>query len=214
MKEFDAHVEFYKSSRWEGFSKYTPISDWGNEVHASRYMQKYWLPEQEYFNVWKSIQDKVFKEGRNLPDLIYKNEFMLKVIVGGCLFLEDDFKQLQNALNAIGEEHFVIIQHTQDYTEGEPMFRMKYPVNISWEELSSGNYISAVLLEQMYNQYFVFGTKGNWGKYSANDYIMPLDILGFKPEIASAFKENILQTNEEKEELQKWIPDVYKDLIR
>ena len=39
-------------------------------------------------------------------------------------------------MQEVGEEYFVVIQHSQDFTEGEPMFRMKFPVNISWEELT------------------------------------------------------------------------------
>lgn len=64
----------------------------------------------------------------------------------------------------------------QEFTDGEPMFRMKFPVNITWEELTSGNYISAVLLEMSYNEYFVFGNSGSYGKYSANDYEHPMDM--------------------------------------
>ena len=80
---------------------------------------------------------------------------------GGNLFVEEDFLQLQKAMQEVGEEYFVIIQHSQEFTDGEPMFRMKFPVNITWEELTSGNYISAVLLEMSYNEYFVFGKSGN-----------------------------------------------------
>ncbi|HEV2830341.1 MAG TPA: hypothetical protein VGW31_00045, partial [Hanamia sp.] len=98
-------------------------------------------------------------------------------------------------------------------TEGEPMFRMKFPVNITWKELTSGNYISAVLLEMGYNAYFVFSGSGNWGKYSANDYDYPLDIIGFKPELAPIFQEYFKQPKEEREEIREWLPQEYKALI-
>jgi hypothetical protein len=176
-------------------------------------LQKYWLPEQEYLNIWKAIQDKIFVEGKSLPDLIYHSQFELIALRGGCLFLEEDFKQLQKAMQKAGEKYFVIIQRSQEFTVGEPMFRMKFPVNITWKELTSGNYISAVLFEMSYNEYFVFSESGSWGKYSANDYDYPLDIIGFKSELASIFREQFEQPKEEKEEIREWLPQEYKALI-
>lgn len=94
--------------------------------------------------------------------------------------MEADFKQLQKAMLAVGDSHFVVIQTSQDFAEGEPMFRMKFPVGISWGELMSGNYISAVLFEMNCNEYVVFGNSGKIGKYAASDQNHPQDIIGFK----------------------------------
>lgn len=214
MKEYSRHLEEY-SNYWQAdFSKLIPSDQWGDKKLAEQYLQKYWLPEQEYLSVWKPIQNKIFLQGKGLPDLIYHPEFEMIALRGGCLFLEVDFKQLQRAIQEIGEEHFVIIQHSQEFTDGEPMFMMKFPVNITWEELTSGNYISAVLFEMSYNEYFVFGSKGNWGKYSANDFEKPLDIVGFKPELAAIFQEHFRQSEEEQEEVREWLPQEYKNRIR
>lgn len=212
--EYSKHIEFYELYHWAGFSKLVPDPIWGDKKLAEKYLQKYWLPEQEYLNVWKSIQDKIFVQGKSLPDLIYHPKFAIIALMGGCLFLEEDFLQLQKVMQRVGEEYFVIIQHSQDFTEGEPIFRMKFPVTITWEELTSGNYISAVLLEMSYNEYFVFGSKGNWGKYSANDYEYPLDIIGFKPELAPIFQEHFKQPKEEQKEIREWLPQKYKMLIK
>ncbi|WP_332737815.1 hypothetical protein [Flavihumibacter sp.] len=214
MKEYDKHLSFYNVYAHMHFSRLVPENNWGNKELAVKYLQKYWLSEHEYLCVWKPIQDKIFVQGKSLPDLVYNPECEVIALRGGCLFIEEDFRQLQKAMEALGEKYFVIIQHSQDFTKGEPMFRMKFPVNITWEELTSGNYISAVLLEMSYNEYFVFGAKGNWGKYSANDYEYPLDIIGFKPELALVFKENFFQTKEEQEEIQEWLPQNYIDLIK
>jgi len=187
MIEYIRHIEEYSNYWHSSFSNLVSANEWGNKKIATEYLQKYWLPEEEYQQIWKPIQDKIFTQG-SLPNLVFTPEFEMIALRGGCLFVEEDFKQLQKAMQENGEEHFVIIQHSQDFTEGEPMFRMKFPVNITWEELTGGNYISAVLFEMSYNEYFVFGASGKWGKYSANDYDHPLDIIGFKPELASIFK--------------------------
>lgn len=215
MREFDEHLNYYFNEyAFMHYSKLIPSEIWGNKELAEKFLQKYWLTEQEYLRTWKPIQDNIFIEGVRLPDIIYNSEFEMIALRGGCLFIEEDFLQLQKVMQGINEEYFVIIQHSQDFTEGEPMFRMKFPVNITWEELTSGNYISAVLLEMSYNGYFVFGSKGNWGKYSANDYENPLDIIGFKPELAHIFQEHFKQAKEEQEEIRELLPQEYKGLFK
>jgi hypothetical protein len=214
MIEYIRHIDEYSDYRHSSFSALVPSDQWGDKRLAAEYLQKYWLAEEEYWNIWKPIQDKIFVQDKGLPELVYRAEFEMIALRGGCLFLEEDFKQLQIAMQDFGEEYFVIVQHSQDFTDGEPMFRMKFPVNITWEELTSGNYISAVLLEMSYNEYFVFGKSGNWGKYSANDYEYPLDIIGFKPELAHIFQEYFSQPKEEQEEIREWLPQEYKELIK
>jgi len=214
MKEYDKHLSVYKVYAQMHFSKLVPEANWGDKELAEKYLQKYWLVEQEYLGFWKPIQHKIFVQGKSLPDLIYRPEFEIIALMGGCLFVEEDFLKLQKAMQEVGDEYFVIIQHSQDFTEGEPMFRMKFPVNITWEELTSGNYISAVLLEMSYNEYFVFGENGNWGKYSANDYEYPLDIIGFKLELAHIFQEHFKQSKEEREEIRELLPQEYKGLFK
>lgn len=214
MIEYIRHIEEYLNYWQADFSKLIPSDQWGDKKLAEEYLQKYWLPEQEYLSIWKPIQDKIFIQGKSLPDLVYRPEFEMIALRGGCLFLEEDFKQLQKAMQEVGEEYFVIVQHSQEFMEGEPMFRMKFPVNITWEEITSGNYISAVLFEMSYNEYFVFGKSGNYGKYSANDYEYPLDIIGFKPELAPIFQKHFKQSKEEQEEIWEWLPQKYKELIK
>ncbi len=214
MIEYLPHIEEYSVYQYSSFSNLIALENWGDKKLAEKYLQKYWLSQLEYLTVWKRIQDNFFVQGNRLPDLIYKKEFEIIALRGGCLFLEEDFKKLQKVMQEIGEEYFVIIQTSQDFTEGEPMFRMKFPVDITWEELTSGNYISAVLLEMSCNEYLVFGSKGNWAKYSANDYEKPLDIIGFKPELALFFQKSFKQSKKEQKEILGWLPKEYKELIK
>lgn len=214
MPEYDNHLKSYKVYAWMHFSKLVREADWGQEKLAEEYLEKYWMPEQEYLTTWKDIQDSIFFRNKSLPEWVYRHEFDLVSLRGGCLFMEEDFKQLQKSIKEIGDNHIVVIQHSQDFTNGEPMFRMKFPVNITWEELISGNYISAVLLEMSFNEYFVFSESGGWGKYSANDNNPALDIIGFRSEFSSTFRKYLKQTQQEKEEIENWLPQEYKKRIR
>lgn len=213
MKEFQEHLEVYKSHWYQHFSRLIPSHEWGNNQLATDYLTKYWLPEEEYLEIWKPIQNKVFVKDKTLPDLIYYSDFELIIMNGGSLFIETDFILLQKCMKYIGEDYFVVIQTNQDSINGESGFRMKFPVNITWNELISGNYISAILLEMPINEYCVFGSGGSFGKYSANDYEKPLDIIGFKNELSLTFKEHFKQSKEEKVALLEWLPR-YKGLVK
>jgi len=214
MKEYLGHLEEYLNYWYADFSKAIPSSQWGDRRLAEEYLRKYWLPEHEYLSVWKPIQDKIFVQGKRLPDLVYRPEFDIFALRGGCLFLEEDFLQLQKAIQKIGDDFFVVIQQSQEFTEGEPMFRMKFPAHITWKEMTSGNYISAVLFEMGYNEYFVFGESGNYGKYAANDHEYPLDIIGFKPELTSVFTDQFKKLKEDRKKIWEWLPQKYKKLIK
>lgn len=214
MIEYTEHLEEYSTHSHSSFTNLISEDKWGNKDLAEKYLQKYWLEGQEYHKVWKPIQNAIFNEGKNLPDLIYRPEFKLMALRGGCLFAREDFEQLQKAMQEVGDNHFVIIQNSQEFTEGEPMFRMKFPTNTTWDELVSGNYISAVLLEMSYNEYYVFSESGKWGKYSANDYEQPLDIIGFKPDYESVFRKSFEQPSEEREEIKEWLPPKYKEIVK
>lgn len=202
-----------EGSGW--FSKLTLESEWGNKEVAERYLSKYWLPQAKYDTFWKSIQNQIFiSQERLLPEIIFKDNFNMLALRGGCLFLREDFEQLQRCFLEIGDKYFVVIENTFGGKLQEPAFRMKYPTEITWEELTNGNFISSTIIESIYKEYYVFSESGGWGKYSASDYDYPLDIVGFKPEYSSLFRKNLTQSEEERKEIKEWLPPSYKELIK
>lgn len=180
LEEYIEHLAYYQNYKHSSYSALVPSDQWGDQQKAKAYLEKYWLTAHEYSTVWKPIQDCIFVSKEHSSIGNFQSEFTLIKLVGGCLFLEADFKQLQKAMLAVGDSHFVVIQTSQDFAEGEPMFRMKFPVGISWGELMSGNYISAVLFEMNCNEYVVFGNSGKIGKYAASDQNHPQDFIGYK----------------------------------
>jgi len=212
MEEFDDHIRFYSMYAQMHFSKFVSEKEWGNRVLAESFLRNYWLSEQEYLTNWKLIQDKIFQNNR-LPDLVFQPGFQLVALRGGNLFLEEDFIQLQKAMIQMEETFFVVIQHHQDFTEGEPKFRIKFPVSITRKELLSGNYISSVLFEMTRNDYYVFGSSGNWGKYTDNDYDYPMDLIGYKSELASIFRPLYQMIKEENGAVTRHLSKKYIDLL-
>jgi hypothetical protein len=215
MREYQTHLEEYSREGSGWFSKLTLESEWGKKEIAEQYLSKYWLSQAKYDTFWKPIQNQIFiNQDRSLPEIIFNANFNMLAFRGGRLFLREDFEQLQKCFLEVKDKYFVVIENTFGGKLQEPAFRMEYPTEITWEELTSGNFISSTIIESMYKEYFVFSESKIWGKYSANDYHHPLDIIGFKPEYSSLFRDKLKQSEEERQEIMEWLPPNYKELIK
>ncbi len=208
-------IRKYSAEMYSIYSKDLKEGEWGNEDVAKEYLYKYYLSEDNYLRRWQPIQDQIFyRENIGLPEVLFRESFSMAANRGGVLFEQEDFEKLKKCALELGDENIVIIQNDFDRDLNVPPLRMKFPVDISWIELMSGNFISTVLFEMFSNEYFVFSESGTWGKYSANDYEHPLDIIGFKPEYEQIFKGYFSQPPEEWEEIKEWLPPKYKKIIR
>jgi hypothetical protein len=212
MKEYSKLLEEYSSGYYLIFS--SDSEETVDSGAAERYLERYWLAEAEYQSFWKPIQDQIFiNQERGLPEPVFSENYEVIVLRGGVLFVEDDFRALQECFMRIGDKNFVIIENTFGKASRIPPFKMKYPVDVSWEDLMSGSFISAVLFKACQNEYFVFGDSAVWGKYAANDYDYPLEVIGFKPEYASLFREKFQTSEEERQEIAGWLPPAYKKFV-
>lgn len=214
MKEYWQHIEHY---RWEGFHAFSdriPQEEWGNTEEAEVYLQKYWLDSNDFNQLWFPIMDRVFAtEAVELPDMMFETGFQLIPQVGGAVFVEEEFELLKASMRHTKDKFFVVIENTPKSISPpeDPPFRMRYPTDITWAELMSGNYISSMIFEATMKSYFVFGDSGLWGKYAATDYYLPLDITGFKPEYAQVFTEKFkLPEGDDEQNIREWLPPEYR----
>lgn len=215
MREYQKLLDKYSLEGSGWFSKLTPESEWGDKEIAQKYLEKFWLPEAEYESIWKPIQNQIFtNQDKSLPEMMFKDNLKLIASKGGCLFLKEDFEQLQQCFLKVGDKYFVVIENTFGNRLQEPHFQMKYSTTINWEELVSGNFISSTIVEDIYKEYFVFGDSGVWGKYSANDYQRPLDIIGFQLEYQDIFIEKLQLTDNNFKDIIEWLPPAYRERIK
>lgn len=213
-------------------SNYQNILELFSELETRKisetYLEKYWLSEDEWQKKWQPLKDKVFHtEFTRLPDMMYREEYLLITLVGGVIFTEDDFLALQKCMFDAGDKWFVVIENKymqptlindNGKTFVHPLLRFKYPVEITWKELLNGGLLSMELFESSYKEFFVFGSSSKWGKYAANEYWdrsvdpigTPLDIIGFKTELVSVFQKYFKQSKEEQQKIKDWIPEEYK----
>lgn len=188
---------------------------------SNLFLEKYWLREEEKLDFWELKKDEIFSpNSKDLPSLMFQQEFNLIAYKGGILFTEDEFCALQKCMRIAGDTFFVLIENRyKRNSEGDfPHLQLKFPVEITWTELNNGDEdypdISYETLYIMNKHFFVFGNSGKWGKYAAGDFgNTPIDIIGFKSEMESIFRINFKQSRKEQQEVLEWVPSVYKDLI-
>jgi hypothetical protein len=199
------------------------FSEFQVQTQSQRFLEKFWLSNEEIMNDYDTVKKTVFhKSFKRLPDVLFNDDFEMIAQRGGTLFTEDEFLLLQKCMKTAGDIFFVVIENRfiRKKTRNDiPYLKFKFPVNTTWTELNNGveNYpdIAYDLLWVMNKEFFVFGDSGKWGKYAACDfYDTPLDIIGFKPELASIFKEHFMLPKEEQKEILEWLPNEYKTLMK
>jgi hypothetical protein len=211
MKEYSAILDVFAREGYDMYSSIIPAPQWGNRQAAESYLERYWLSSAEYQRTWKQLQDRIFTNHEiGLPEMLFSPGYELQASRGGCLFVREEFVRLQECIQAISEKFLFVIENTFGGRVKEPVFRMKFPAGVSWEELTGGNFASSILLEMPHKEYFVFGESGAWGKYAANDYQSPLDILGFKREVANVFGNKFKLSEVEEREIAQILPPAYR----
>jgi hypothetical protein len=190
---------------------------------SEKYLEKYWLDNNEYVQKWYPLQNEIFELEKYFPEFVFKEDLNILVIGGGSVSNPADFETLKKCIQKIGDSEFVIIQHIDKddppligyLGEGwkeHPFLRFKFPADITWEELLSGGGVSDELFKP-YKEYLLFGKKGDWGMYAANDYKYPVVIFGFIPSYDSVFKSLFTSPDKEKEELLNTLPLVYRKYV-
>ncbi len=247
MTDLSDLIEFLssKSAYDIATNRYLNSVDWGDKRLVKNYMRKYWLTDSSYQNNWKFLHESIFSLSKKLPDMIFKKDFEFISLCGGGTFLQKDFGQLMSCLKKLGERNFLVIQDTSEMPSfyrrrndtwfqipAKYALKMKYPVNISWDELMSGHFISAILFEFYPAHHYVFGDSGQWGMYAAHEYInieidpagTPIRIIGFNPKYRKIFRESFgipdgdycetldwMIPKETRPNLKEWVPKLYRN---
>jgi len=216
MIEYQYLLDFYRD---EGSYMDTPYYDRNkpkdiNMAKATAFLEKYWLPETEYREKWKPIQDTIFCNlNLTLPEMIFRDGFQLIAVTSGFLFGKEDFEIFRQCLLSLGEENFVVIQQDLGGTIQRPLFYMKFPAAITWDEMMSGDFISMQLCGFFLEEFMVYGTSGEWAKYTVNDFHPPFDIYAFRPKHRALFQEKIKPGERDKIAIDRWLPATYKGKI-
>ena len=110
--------------------------------------------EKDSFFVEKDTPRNLFVEGVNLFAQI-----------SSPLFWAEHFSYIQKIGMAMGDRFFYILEEEACEADVDVAFKMKIPIDISWEELADGGFISDVVFNMFHNNYYVFGDSGKWGRW-------------------------------------------------
>lgn len=203
-------------------------------LKTQKYCSEYWLNSHEFSKKWQPIKDVIFrKEAKCFPEIMFNPDYELILVRGGMIFTQEDYEKLQLCMRRAGDQYWVVFSNSSNvYVEADkcdsdnsdpfligPQIEypvmLKFPSCLSWQGLLSGGLFSEEIFQMGIRDYFVYGDSGMWGKYVANDYVHPLDVIGYRRDVATTFRELFSISKREKAELEKkWIPKEYISLCR
>ncbi len=201
MKTIRSIVDYWFNSGFDAFSVVNQSSfELREKKLAENFLKKYYLTKK-VVNQLSTIQEGIFDLDKQLPDMIFTKDFGFIGLLGGSLFEKNDFEKFKKCLKELQEDYFFVFQDTfgiKSFDRSNAL-NLRFPADVSWEEIMSGSYISTMLFESSYNNYYVFGEHEAWGLYSANEgYVddiqlvgepAPIRILGFNPKFKEIFRD-------------------------
>ena len=100
---------------------------------------------------------------------LLRSELLHFTYISSPLFSEADFHLMQSIGKHFGDTLLYVVEYEGCEDCADMAFKLKFPIDISWEEFTSGGCISFALTRVFYNRYYVFGNSGKWGKWCDYD---------------------------------------------
>ena len=126
-------------------------------------MRKIFLSTAEsYFDIRKKSMTELLRE-----------EYDFFSYQSSPLFWKESYMLIQAICKDFGDKYLYIVEEERCEECADAAFKIKLPINASWDTISRGGCITDVLFNMFRNNYYVFGDSGNWGKWCDydNDYI-------------------------------------------
>ncbi len=155
---------------------------YGNELESEEesyrkgkdFLQKYALDNDTFLMECVPTMRKIFRYGekqeldlrQQLVTQFFHNEYLIFPYITTHIFLDEEhFLLTQSMGKALGESYIYIIEDETCEECHDAAFKLRFPVEVSWDELCSGGCVSDALFKVMHNCYYVFGDSGEWGKW-------------------------------------------------
>jgi hypothetical protein len=193
--------------------------DASNIDQGRLFLQKYYMDDVEYEGKCMQAMRKVFANNpESFFDIRYKtiqdllsNQSHYFSYQSSPLFWKESYELIQAICVKYGDRYIYILEEERCETAPEAAFKLKIPVNHSWEMLANGGCIANVLFNMFQNNYYVFGDSGKWGKWCDydNDFI-DYEVFAYKyetPQIA-AYKDYFAITEEDYKSLNMVPPNL------
>jgi hypothetical protein len=190
-------------------SRLDSFTNYADKKRIESYLNKFWLDREEFNKYWLKIKNNIFNpDFKLIPEPVFNTNYENIILKGGSVLYKDEFERLQSCMQITGDKYFIIFE---DYDEKYPPnnsghpYRLKFQINILWEDIMSGAELSSDIFQRPIRNYFIFGDSGQWGKYVANDYEYPLDITGFNKIYSDLFRSKFKNSKRDIKDLKRWL---------
>ena len=106
-----------------------PSRPWNGATDAPQtVLKRYWLDFDEDERRWRGLQNQIFaNQTVGLPQMIFAPGFERQILRGGCLFVREEFLALRECMQALGDQRFVVIEHTLGGERPDPYSVLNSP---------------------------------------------------------------------------------------
>lgn len=148
---------------------------------SKRFLYKYAMDDKEYRDSCLPVLQKVFRvvpsvffdiREKAIGEMFHDN-YSFFAYQSSPLFWKESYDLILRICKDCGDNNIFIVEDERCEPFPEMAFKIRLPVECSWENISHGGIISDVLFNMFNNNYYVFGDSGFWGKWCDydNDYI-------------------------------------------
>ena len=168
-------LDVYSSEFYIGMFGFNPDMDEEESYNRGKaFLERYAMNDADYKNECLTVMRQIFKQSPSEMFRIhhhsaydmFQDRFHLFVNIGGTLFGEDDYTLIQAIGKSFGDKYWYIVEDETCEQDVDVAFKLRFPIDISWQELISGGCISDVVFNMFHNNYYVFGDSGCWGRWS------------------------------------------------
>ena len=179
MNEYSEILKIYSDAYYSIYCGVADMETWPQLEAAEQFLEKYWMLEKTYDDVWFPIFERIFGDiGYSVSEVQFPEQYVVGLMLGGCLFLESDYLAFTKYLLSIGEAEFAIVRFNNSAQFVDTGIRLVFPVGTSWEEFMSGGFVSKLVAFGTIGACFVVGRSGNWGIFTDNDAWYPYIAIG------------------------------------
>lgn len=112
--------------------------------------------------------------------------------IGGLVFTKEEFLQMKKFMVDCGDTYFILIE---DNPKSDIIISLKFPVAITWKEMTNGGWLSYEIFERPIKRYYLFGDSKKWFRTIDNDEELPVQVTTVELNEIDNYKKLLLKQN-------------------
>jgi hypothetical protein len=209
MAEFEHLLDKYQTEGWRLWSQRFTASDWGDIRAARLFLERYWLASIDFPDWQRRAEDIFGPSVLSAADPTFRSDLVLRPMLGVVVLIERDWEALRRVGKAAGDSCIVLIGQAGSAEPDDPEIRLRFPIDATWADLMSGNFVSSIVFEMPYKEYLVLGDSARWGMFSASEHEFPFNVIGSIADLEPIVRREFEIPPEEAARVRGWLPPRY-----